>query len=295
MKITDIIRNTASLFHRRSFNQFFKEYLDSYTKKDKRVIKQAYTKYMLFMDSLPDKTRPAAPNSSTVRAFVDFLNQTSRGGGAASTYSRFRKVAAQAVREGVLKENPCTGTKCHGSGNELVKDILSEYEIRLMLKTCDKGGNTAIRKAFVFCLYTGLRFVDVTGLTYSNIDMHNRLLSIRQSKTQGLVHIPLRDDIMQLTMGDMHTRRPEQKVFPLPSHTTCMKELRKWTEETGIIKHITWHCARHTFASSILMNGADIRIVASLLGHSGLRHVEKYTRAVDQKRYQAVDTLPKLS
>lgn len=281
-----------NLFHRKNFNQFFKEYLNSYTKKDKRVIKQAYTKYQDFLGTLPAKKRPAVPTTSTINAFVDYLNSTCRGSGAASTYARFKKVVNQAVKEGIMKDNPCSEARCHCPGNELVKDILSGNEINLMLKTCTEGDNTEIRKAFVFCLYTGLRFSDVINLTYSNIDRHNRLLSFRQTKTQGYVHIPLRDDIMELTLKD--SLRPHQKIFLLPSHPTCMKELRRWTAETGISKHITWHCARHTFASNILMNGADVRVTASLLGHSSLRYVERYTRAIDHKKYQAVNSLPTL-
>lgn len=286
MKIND-------LFHRKNFNLFFKEYLDSYTKKDKRVIKQAYSKYMEFLDTLPIKKRPSAPTPSIVKGFVEHLNSTCRGSGGASTYSRFKKVVIQAVREGILKKNPCAEIKCHCSGDELVKDILSEHEISLMLQTCDKNGNTEVRKAFIFCLYTGLRFSDVKSMIYSNIDRGNKILSIRQSKTQGNVHVPLRDDIVRLTIRD--GIRPHEKVFILPSHPTCMKELRKWTEEVGICKHITWHCARHTFASNILMNGADIRVTAALLGHSSLRYVERYTRAVDYKKFQAINSLPSLS
>ncbi len=62
----------------------------------------------------------------------------------------------------------------------------------------------------------------------------------------------------------------------------CLKSLKHWVKLAGIQKHITWHCARHSFAVNILNNGAIIKTVASLLGHSGLQHTEKYTRAVDE-------------
>lgn len=62
----------------------------------------------------------------------------------------------------------------------------------------------------------------------------------------------------------------------------------------GIDKHISWHCARHSFAVNILNNGANIKIVASLLGHSGLKHTEKYTRAVDKLKEEAINSLPEL-
>ena len=74
----------------------------------------------------------------------------------------------------------------------------------------------------------------------------------------------------------------------------CLKALRHWTERAGIDKHITWHCARHSFATNILSNGANIKTVASLLGHSDLRHTEKYIRAVDSLKEAAINSLPEL-
>lgn len=55
-----------------------------------------------------------------------------------------------------------------------------------------------------------------------------------------------------------------------------------------------FHCTRHSFAVNILNNGANIKTVASLLGHSGLKHTEKYTRAVDKLKEEAINSLPEL-
>ena len=55
-----------------------------------------------------------------------------------------------------------------------------------------------------------------------------------------------------------------------------------------------FHMARHSFAVNILNNGANIKTVASLLGHSGLKHTEKYTRAVDKLKEDAINSLPEL-
>ena len=55
-----------------------------------------------------------------------------------------------------------------------------------------------------------------------------------------------------------------------------------------------FHTARHSFAVNILNNGANIKTVASLLGHSGLKHTEKYTRAVDKLKEEAINSLPEL-
>ena len=74
----------------------------------------------------------------------------------------------------------------------------------------------------------------------------------------------------------------------------CNKAVKRWVKRAGIEKHISWHCARHSFAVNILNEGANIKTVASLLGHSGLKHTEKYTRAVDELKQKAINSLPKL-
>ena len=83
-------------------------------------------------------------------------------------------------------------------------------------------------------------------------------------------------------------------IFDLPRYYIWIRYLKKWVELAGIKKHITWHCARHSFAVNILNKGANIKTVSSLLGHSGLKHTEKYTRAVDSLKEAAINSLPEL-
>lgn len=279
---------------KKDFIMYFAEYLDCYTKKDRRVIKQAYDKYRLFI-SLHNLNESRMPDADTIRLFAEFLQKTSRGTGAASTYGRFRKVVIAAFRDGILKENPSAGIKCCNGGDNLIKDVLSEEEIIRLTNTHYKEENQEIRKAFIFCLYTGMRFCDARDLKYGNIDYTNRLITFEQSKTKGsssrsIVYIPIREDLLSII--EVHDKKKNESIFHLPSHPTCLKHLRKWTKEAQIYKHITWHCARHSFATNILKNGADIKVVAELLGHSGLKYIEKYTRAVDKMKVQAVSSLP---
>lgn len=172
-------------------------------------------------------------------------------------------------------------------------------EIQQLISTHYQGENLDIRRAFIFCLYCGLRFCDVKDLTYENVDFANRLLQFEQSKTKGHsstsgVVIPLNDGLLSLIGQPSSEGKRDDAIFPLPSHTMCLKALRHWTARAGIEKHITWHCARHSFAVNILNNGANIKTVASLLGHSGLKHTEKYTRAVDSLKEAAINSLPEL-
>ena len=153
-------------------------------------------------------------------------------------------------------------------------------------------------RVFLETLYTGIRYCDVIELKYKNVDYSNRLLQFEQEKTKGHsqasgVIIPLNDGLLSL-IGKSLTGKNEENIFHLPSYFMCLKALRHWTVRAGITKHITWHCARHSFAVNILNNGANIKTVASLLGHSGLKHTEKYTRAVDKLKEDAINSLPEL-
>lgn len=124
-------------------------------------------------------------------------------------------------------------------------------------------------------------------------------MKFEQAKTKGHssasnVVIPLSDGVLELIGKPSVDGMRDELIFPLPSHTMCLKALRHWCKRAGIEKHITWHCARHSFAVNILNNGANIKTVAALLGHSDLKHTEKYTRAVDALKQDAINSLSEL-
>ena len=83
-------------------------------------------------------------------------------------------------------------------------------------------------------------------------------------------------------------------IFTLPSHARALRIIKDWTQTAGINKHISFHCARHTFITMLIDNGAGIKTAASLAGHSSTRHTEKYIHVVDRQKQKAVDNLPDL-
>ena len=87
----------------------------------------------------------------------------------------------------------------------------------------------------------------------------------------------------------------EDLVFSLPSYSYTIRILRKWVIDANIRKHITFHCARHSFITNIMANGANIKTAASLAGHSTTRHTEKYVHIIDELKQTAVDSLPDLT
>ena len=232
--------------------------------------------------------------------FTMYLQSRSVGEGAKTIYARFKKVINYAIEHDVIFKNPCKGISIKVDEQILRKEVLSQEEITRLIATKQENANQNIRRAFIFCLYTGLRFCDVKDLAFANVDFANRLLKFEQNKTKGHsassgVVIPLNDGLLKLIGEPTSPDNRQELIFPLPSYEMCLKAIKRWVKRAGINKHISWHCARHSFAVNILNNGANIKTVASLLGHSGLKHTEKYTRAVDSLKQQAIDSLPPLN
>lgn len=298
-------------------------YYTNYTKRDKRTIKTAITRFIAFVTDpageltpSPDWTEdkrgrtakemerrrnsltypPKQMTKDVVRQFAEYLQRISKGEGAHTTFARFKKMIRRALEEDVIKKDPTAGVSIKIDPNRLTKDVLSTDEVQQLIKTSYPGQNDEIRRAFIFSLYTGLRWCDVKALTYGAIDYANRLLIFEQAKTKGhstanSVAIPLKDSLLSL-IGQAPEGSRSALVFNLPSSTMCNKALGRWAARAGIDKHVTWHCARHSLGTNLVSNGVDIKSVQSILGHSSLRHTEKYVRAVDSRKRAAIDSLP---
>lgn len=147
----------------------------------------------------------------------------------------------------------------------------------------------------MFSCYCGLRWCDVHQLQYKDIDFSSNRLTILQQKVQShsknaILHLNLNHTAIKLLQR--HKGINEELVFGLPSYSYTPRILNKWVKRANIHKHITFHCARHSFITNIMANGANIKTAASLAGHSTTRHTEKYVHIIDELKQKAVDSLP---
>ncbi len=298
-----------------NFLDFFQEYIDAYTKKDVRMIQIALQRFKDFLKDTPEfskferKIRPEQINSEMVEAFTEYLQSRSIGEGAKSIYQRFKKVYKScATKCNINYQRPFVDSDGKSititiDEGAIIKDFLSPDEEKQLINTHYIGENPEIRNAFIFCLYTGMRFCDVKDLTFGNFDFANRLLTYEQNKTKGhskhsSVTLPLTDALIELVADKMKDAPKDALVFELPSHTMCLKALRRWVKRAGIEKHITWHCARHSFgtnmAATAAQKGFSVRVVQEMMGHSSLRYTERYTRVVDEQKKAAMAELSKM-
>ena len=233
-----------------------------------------------------------------MQKFVEYLIENHKGQGAETYYKRFKRMINYAVEHEVIAKSPCKGVTTPQRDDILEKDILSRDEVIKMFETHYKGENPEIRRAFAMTCLSGIRHCDIIRLTYSEVDYANKMLKFRQNKTvkhssSSGVTTPLTPTLLNI-IGKKAEDAKDDYIFHLPSMTMCQKALKRWTKKAGIDKHITWHCGRHSFGTQLLNEGANIKVVSNLLGHSSLRFTEKYVRAVDEEKKKAINSLPSI-
>jgi integrase/recombinase XerD len=282
--------NLSPAFKRNiNFLLYYEQWVENYPNKDVRIARYSFVHFRDYANSkgFKNSITPAQIDEAFCIGFKKYLEERLNGETPYNYFTKFKKVMKQATKDKIFAVNPVEEVE-NSKKDGLKKDILNFEEIqKLALTPC---GNEEIKRAFLFSLNTGLRFCDVSSLKWKNID--GLKLKIEQNKTDK----ELMTDLNKTAIALIGLRgKPNDYIFSLPSHTACLKSLKVWTEKAGIEKNITWHCARHSFAVNLLWVKSDIKTVSSLLGHSGLRHTEKYTRVVDELKKSAVNNLPEIA
>ena len=265
------------------FIKYFRKHWENelYSKPVRCTYKTSCNRFLKFLETTPrfqrytSYLRMELITPEMVTAFTDYLKKVAKGEGAHKSYYMFRTVILHAIEEGLMKKNPCKGIVIHRDVNTLKKEILTMEEIKRLASTHYEGEDTALKRAFLFCCFTGIRWCDAVSLTYANVDFSARILRFNQQKTEGRsahsgVTIPLSPALLKLIGNPaQHT---SEKIFNITCYrTTAITRLQKWVKAAGINKTITWHCARHSFAVNVLGAGANIKTVASLMGHSSIK------------------------
>ena len=81
-------------------------------------------------------------------------------------------------------------------------------------------------------------------------------------------------------------------IFNIPSQSQLGRVLRQWCKDAGIDKRVSFHTARHTFATLALTQGVDLYTVSKLLGHKTIQATQIYAKIVDEKKKAAMEMLP---
>jgi integrase len=281
---------TPQHLQRIDFFQFAQNYIDSYKKGDKRMVKCAIQHFANFVDE--DRLPISRLSSRLCEEFQEYLidSKTGLSGETPKNYfARFKKVLKALIRDGYLKINPAQHIIFKGRGNDVLrKEVLTGNELKTLSKT--KCGNELVKRAFLFCCYTGLGVADLKLLKWSNFKSGR--LVINRAKTGVEINIPLSETALNL-IGEKGKKT--DVVFDLKiSSNGINKNLRYWLERSKIDKKITFYCARHTYATLLLMNGANLKTVSDCMGQTNTAHTIKYLNHIEGLKDQAINSLPKL-
>jgi integrase len=200
---------------------------------------------------------------------------------AATYFSIFKAALKQAFVDGYLTVD--LSAKIKGiQEQDTRREFLTVEELNQLATTpCEQD---TMKRAALFSALTGLRHCDIQKMQWKEIQMDGEQarLNFTQQKTKGIEYMPISPQALAFC-GE--PRKPEQLVFEdLPDPSWISRPLKKWLENAGITKKITFHCFRHTFATLQLSNGTDIYTVSKMLGHTNVKTTQIYAKVVDEKK-----------
>lgn len=276
--------------HRKNidFINYFKNFLENYKGKDNRLVRYALEKFKLMIGKETLPIRSLTP--TLCEEYADFLKDPKNGLRGETPYNywtKFRKVIKQAIKDDIIIKNPTQDIVVRRVTGQLKKNVLTREELQVIAKT--KCGNEEIKRAFLFACFTGLGVAEIRKLTWVKV-MNNKLI-IKREKTNEQVINDLHPVALQL-LGPQGG--PNQIIFNLPTDTGISKTLKAWIKRAGIQKNISFYCGRHTFATQLLLNGANLKTVADCLGHTSTKHTVKYLNYVDELKSKAIGDLPSI-
>ncbi|MBP8791920.1 site-specific integrase [Mariniflexile maritimum] len=200
----------------------------------------------------------------------------------------FNKIIKICLANDWLDKNPFANYK--SKVKEVERVYLSEEEVQAIIEKEFKTERLSlVRDIFLFSCFTGLAYIDVKNLTKSHIsfgiDGEQWIFTHRQ-KTESASKIPILP--MTQMIIDKYENHPQSnnqdKLLPILSNQKMNAYLKEIAAVCEIEKELTFHIARHTFATTVtLTNGVPIESVSKMLGHKNLRTTQHYAKVLDRK------------
>ena len=200
----------------------------------------------------------------------------------------FNKIIKLCLANDWLEKNPFANYK--SKVKEVERVYLSEGEIQNIINKDFKTERLSlVRDIFLFSCFTGLAYIDVKNLTKSHISIGidgDKWIFTHRQKTESASKIPVLP-VTQMII-DKYADHPqainEEKLLPILSNQKMNAYLKEIAAVCEIEKELTFHIARHTFATTVtLTNGVPIESVSKMLGHKNLRTTQHYAKVLDKK------------
>jgi integrase/recombinase XerD len=215
------------------------------------------------------------------------------------TMANLKVYVLSAIRKKIITENPFVQVKFRRTNVDRVS--LSRDEVNSLVvyfrRDWFEPNLTLVCRMFLFSCFTGLRLSDVKRVSWD--DIHNNILVFRPLKLQNVnaitVKIPLPGVAQEILKVSFNPENPRSTVFEAYSDQTTNKYLKKLAEKVGIEKPITFHTARHTFATLYLeANRGDVATLQQLMGHSSIDQTMEYVHITEETKREGIEKLNQL-
>lgn len=260
-------KNTLESYQRDIFQ--FNEYILKNDIKFKKISKNEIISYMEYLKALDKKPATISRHLASIRLFYQYL-----------------------LKNKVVREDPTKGIQSPKIEKK-APAILSSQEVSLLLEQPRGEDLKSIRdKAMLELAYaTGMRVTEIISLNISDVDLANSIVTCKGNNKQRI--IPLGKMSLQALKEYMETARKhlikdddEQSLFVNINGKRLTRQgfwkiIKFYQEQAHINKDITPHTLRHSFATHLLQNGADLKSIQTMLGHSDISSTQIYMQFQD--------------
>ncbi len=208
----------------------------------------------------------------------------------------FKKIIRICIANGWLDKDPFIRYK--PKQTEVERNFLSAEELQVLIeKVFVMDRLNQVKDIFIFSCYTGLAYIDVTKLTLSNfvIGIDGKYwIKTHRAKTDTPSNIPMLPPAMEIInkYKDHPAAVNKGRLLPVLSNQRMNSYLKEIATACEIQKDLTFHIARHTFATTVtLSNGISLESVSKMLGHKNMRTTQHYAKILDKKVSQDMDLL----
>lgn len=213
-------------------------------------------------------------DSNFLNTYFNHLLSTNNKNTAYSDMKIIKKFIRIALQEKIISENPFENFQIKTfQGN---REFLNITELKKLEEFYYNTSNLYLKNVlqyFLFACYTGLRFQDVLNLTWKNIDLNENTITIVQQKTGRQLFIPISDKAKEFL-----NTNSSGTVFNVLTNQKTNLYLKHIAELCNINKTVTFHVARHTFATLAIHLNIPISVISELLGHTNIKTTQIYAK-----------------
>ena len=203
---------------------------------------------------------------------------------ATKTMKTFKTITLLGQKMGVLLHDPFMNHRFHIE--PVNRGFLTDEEI-LLIANKDLGISRLelVRDIFIFSCFTGLAYIDVSNLTPDHIVTlgDKQWIMTQRQKTSVETNVLLLDIPKAIIVKYGGKTYRNGKLFPMLTNQKTNAYLKEIADICGIKKNLTFHLARHTFATMSLSKGVPMESVSKMLGHTNIRTTQIYARITNKK------------